>query len=323
MPDVVCFGELLVDMMSEQPGVSLENAFTFEKNAGGAPANVAAGCASLGVSAGLITKLGNDSFGRFLKNTIQEAGVDVSGVVMTDSYATQLAFVAISKYGVPDFEFHVKAPAHEQIAVHEVNAELIEQALVFHFGPLTLVNEPARSTTFAGVEMASAAGLVISFDANYRKSLWPDGDAAYELICQAAALSDIVKVNEAELALITGTDDPHKGLKALVAMGPELASVTLGAEGCAFANEIYYDEIAGIDVPAVVDTTGCGDAFVAASLVWLIKSDIDISDLTGEQTLQMYRHANAAGAFATMTSGAIASMPDSDDLDRMMQHIYG
>lgn len=322
MPDVICLGELLVDMTGQEFGVSLENAFVFEKNAGGAPANVAVGCASLGVPTGLIAKVGNDNFGRFLKNTVHEAGVDIEGLVATDAHSTQLAFVAIGKGGVPDFEFHVKQPAHEQLTVEDLNADMIAEALVFHFGPLTLINEPARSTTFAAVEMAAEAGALVSFDANYRKSLWPDEETACDLISEAAALSDLVKVSREELLLITGTDDPYDGLQGLLEMGPELASVTLGERGCAFAGGVCYEEIEGIQIPEVVDTTGCGDAFVAASIAWLLESDTDISDLTAEQMVQMYRYANAAGAFATMTSGAIASMPDPDDMKRMLKHAY-
>lgn len=322
MPDVVCLGELLVDMTAQEFGVSLENAFTFEKNAGGAPANVAVGCASLGISATLISKIGDDSFGRFLKATVHEAGVGIESLMVTAAYPTQLAFVAIGKGGVPDFEFHVSQPAHEQLTVDDLNPALLESALVFHFGPLTLLNEPARSTTFAAVEMAAEAGALISFDANYRRRLWPDEDVAYDLISEAAGVSDLVKVNREELVLLTGTDDTYDGLQSLLEMGPELVSVTLGPDGCAFAGGTYFEEIEGIQVPELVDTTGCGDAFVAGSIAWLLQSDTDVADLTGEQMLQMYRYANAAGAFASMTSGAIPSMPDPDDMKRMMKHAY-
>ncbi len=320
MADIVCLGELLTDMTSQQIGVRLQHAFTFDKNAGGAPANVAAGCASLGASVAMIAKLGDDSFGRFLRNTLHDVEVDTTGVVMTKDYATQLAFVAIGRFGVPEFEFHVKTPAHEQLTSEDINRPLIEDALVLHFGSLTLVNEPARSATLTAVQWATDAGAVISFDVNYRKSLWPDGDSAYETLAEAVALCDIVKVNTEELEFITGTDDPRDGLNALLRMGPELASVTLGPEGCAFAAESYMDEVPGVEVP-VVDTTGCGDAFVAGTLSWLVGSDADISDLSGEQILKMYRFANATAALAAIGSGAIASMPARDEVMDLLKHL--
>lgn len=320
MADIVCLGELLVDMTCQEVGIPLARGFTFEKNAGGAPANVAAGCASLGTSVGMITKVGDDSFGRFLRDTLRDVEVDTSGVVMTKDYATQLAFVAIGRFGVPEFEFHVKRPAHEQLSPDDIKRELIEDALVVHFGSLPLVSEPAKSATLAAVQWAIDAGAVISFDVNYRKTLWPDEDVAYETLVEAVSLCDMVKVNKDELELITGTDDVHIGLRALLELGPELASVTLGSEGCAFAGESYMDEVEGIEVP-VVDTTGCGDAFVAGTLSWLVESDTDISDLSGEQLLKMYRFANAAAALAAISSGAIASMPTRDEVAELLRRV--
>ena len=320
MTDIVCLGELLTDMTSQEIGASLENAFTFDKNAGGAPANVAAGCAGLGAAVAMITKLGDDSFGHFLRNTLRDIEVDTTGVVMTRDYATQLAFVAIGRFGEPEFEFHVKSPAHEQLTAEDINRQLVEDALVLHFGSLTLVNEPARSATLTAVEWATEAGAVISFDVNYRNSLWPDEDSAYDTLTEAISLCDLVKVNIGELELITGTDDVHSGLNALLEMGPELASVTLGADGCAFAAENYMDDVPGIEAP-VVDTTGCGDAFVAGSLAWLVASEMDISDLSGEQILKMYRFANATAALASTGAGAIASMPARDEVIDLLKHL--
>ncbi len=319
MADIVCFGELVADMSSPDIGVSLERAYTFEKNAGGAPANVAAGCAGMGASAALIAKVGADSFGRYLTGVLRDVDVDVSGIITSADYSTQLAFVAIGRAGVPDFEFHVKQPAHEQIRPEEISRKLIEAGLFFHFGSLTLVNEPARSATMAALEIASEAGLTISFDPNYRPALWPDEDAAYNAIIEVIDWCDVLKVNENEMKLLTGTDDAYNGLRALWDMGPELVAVTLGPDGCAYTAGTSVDTVDGIEVD-VVDTTGCGDAFVAATLAWLSRTEDDIADLTGAQLYDLYAHANAAGALTAAGLGAIASMPTWDEVELMLEH---
>jgi len=319
MADIVCLGELLVDMSSQEVGVSLQDAYTFEKNPGGAPANVAVGCVSMGASAALVTKVGDDSFGRYLTSVMRDADVDTSGITTTPDYATQLAFVAIDRIGVPDFAFHVKDPAHEQLAPQEINRQLIEEAMVFHFGSLSLIAEPARSATLEAIDIAAEAGLLISFDPNYRPTLWPDDDAAYDAIAEAVELCDVLKVNENEMTLLTGTDDPYDGLRALWDMGPELVSVTLGPDGCAYTAGGSVDAIDGIEV-RVVDTTGCGDAFVAATLVWLGRSDRDLSELLGAHLYDLYKHANAAGALAATHKGAIPSMPTWNDIELLLAH---
>lgn len=319
MADIVCLGELLVDMLSQEMGVSLEQAYTFEKNAGGAPANVAVGCVSMGASAAMITEVGDDSFGRYVTSVLRDADVETRGVIISPDCATQLAFVAVDRMGVPDFAFHVKAPAHEQLAPEEINRQLIEEAMIFHFGSLTLLAEPARSATLEAIDIAAEAGLLISFDPNYRPTLWPDDDAAYDAIAETVELCDVLKVNESEMTLLTGTDDPYDGLRALWDMGPELVSVTLGPDGCAYTAGGSVDAIDGIEVQ-VVDTTGCGDAFVAATLVWLSRCEQDLSELAGKQLYDLYSHANAAGALAAVHKGAIPSMPTWSDIELLLSH---
>lgn len=319
MADIVCLGELLVDMLSQEMGVSLEQAYTFEKNAGGAPANVAVGCVGMGASAAMITEVGDDSFGRYLTSVLRDADVDTNGVIIDPDCATQLAFVAIDRMGIPDFAFHVKNPAHEQLAPEEINRQLIEEAMIFHFGSLSLIAEPARSATLEAIDIAAEAGLLISFDPNYRPTLWPDDDAAYDAIAETVELCDVLKVNENEMTLLTGTDEPYDGLRALWDMGPELVSVTLGPDGCAYTAGGSVDAIDGIEVQ-VVDTTGCGDAFVAATLVWLSRCEQDLSELTGKQLYDLYSHANAAGALAAIHKGAIPSMPTWSDIELLLSH---
>lgn len=317
MPDIICLGEALIDMVSLQPGMGLVQSTTFEKAAGGAPTNVAAGAAILGASAGLIAQVGQDHFGEFLRQTLWDVGVNLDGFLMTPDHETQLAFVAVNAQGVPDFSFHVKRSADQMLRSASLNAEYIQGGQVFHFGSITLINEPARSATLHAVELASDAGLLISFDPNLRPPLWPSLDEAHKWICHGVELCDVIKVSEEELQFITGQEVLRPAMRALWDMGPELVAVTRGPQGCCYLTDRHYGELAGIEVP-VEETTGCGDAFVAAMLVWLLESEDDVSDLDEEQLQELFRFANAAGALTATGKGAIPSLPTREEVYELL-----
>ncbi len=317
MPDIVCLGEALVDMVSNQPGMGLVQSTTFEKAAGGAVTNVAAGVAILGAESGLIAKVGQDHFGEFLRQSLWDAGVNLDEFLLTPDYATQLAFVAVDERGVPDFSFHVKRSADQVLELAELDADYILSADIFHFGSITLINEPVRSATLQAVEIASQEGLLISYDPNLRPPLWPDLDTAHEWICKGVELCDVIKVSEEELTFITGVEAPGPAMRALWDMGPELVAVTRGPEGCYYFNGQLQGQVAGIQVP-VDETTGCGDAFVAGMLVKLLESENDVADMEADELEDVFRFANAAGALTATGKGAIPSVPTRDEVHELL-----
>ena len=317
MPDIICLGEALVDMVSAQPGMDLVTSTVFEKSAGGAPTNVAAGVAILGGDSGLIAKVGNDHFGEFLRHTLFDSGVNLDHFLMTPDYATQLAFVALNAQGVPDFSFHVKRSADQTLSEAELKAPYIESGQVFHFGSITLVGEPVRDATLQALEIASEAGLLISYDPNLRPTLWPSLDDAYAWICEGVKLCDVIKVSEEELQFITGLEVPERAVQALWDMGPELVAVTRGPQGCWYFNGKHFGEVLGFEVP-VDETTGCGDAFVAAMLVRLLEFDEDVSELAPEALEELFRFANAAGALTATGHGAIPSLPTRQEVHELL-----
>jgi fructokinase len=313
VPDIVCLGEALIDMVSAQPGMGLVPSTVFEKAAGGAVTNVAAGAAILGAQSGLIAKVGKDHFGEFLRQSLFDAGVDLDHFLMTPEYATQLAFVAVSPEGVPDFSFHVKRSADQMLEVAELRADYIESAQIFHFGSISLIDEPSRAATLHALEIAGDAGLLISYDPNLRPPLWPSLDVAHEWICEGVTYCDVIKVSEQELEFITGLDVPHRAMQAIWDMGPELVAVTRGPNGCWFFDGEEVGEVPGFEVP-VDETTGCGDAFTAALLVQLLESEEDVSEITFDQLLEVFRFANAAGALTATGHGAIPSLPSREEV---------
>lgn len=313
MPDIVCLGEALIDMVSAQSGMGLVLSTVFEKAAGGAVTNVAAGAAILGAQAGLVAKVGADHFGEFLRQSLYDAGVNLDHFLMTPEYATQLAFVAVSPDGVPDFNFHVKRSADQMLEPEELREDYIANAQIFHFGSISLIDDPSRAATLRALEIASETGLLISYDPNLRARLWPSLDLAHEWICEGVGHCDIIKVSEQELEFITGLDVPERAMRALWDMGPELVAVTRGPAGCWFFDGKEIGEVAGFEVP-VDETTGCGDAFTAAMLVQLLESDRDVSDVGFEELVELFTFANAAGALTATGHGAIPSLPTREEV---------
>ncbi len=321
MPQVVCLGEALIDMVSLERGVDLVHAPGFEKAAGGAPANVAAGVAVLGTSAGFIGKVGDDFAGRFLKETLYDCQVDVSHLILDPDHRTQLAFVAVLPDGSPDFTFYIERSADMCLEPDEIDADYIAEADIFHFGSITLINEPVRSATLRAIDVATEEGLLISYDPNLRPPLWPDLETARREITAAIELVDVIKISEVELEFITGTTDLAQGAAQILQMGPELVAITLGSQGCYYANERAAGSLPAFQVP-VEETTGCGDAFVAGMLVKLLEymdEDVEPGELDEAQLRDVFTFANAAGALTATEKGAIPALPSREEVEELLR----
>ena len=319
MPDIITLGEPIIDMVSTEPSPDLISALHFTKAAGGAPINVAAAVAKLGGSSGVIAKAGGDHFGEFMRQTLEGLGVDLECFLQDPDYPTQLAFVCKDQNGVPEFAFHVKKnSADTMLEMDEIEPEYLGDALVFHFGTITLINEPARSATREALRVAQEQGLLISLDPNLRPTLWPSTTEALRVFLNMVPECDVLKVNEEELVFLTAERDLEAGARAAAKMGPELVLVTRGAQGAYFYRE---DGTSGM-VPGyaveVVDTVGCGDTFVAAMLLQMVEAEPDVEDLTREDLERMVRFANAAAALTATGAGVIGSLPGRAAVEAML-----
>jgi fructokinase len=304
MTDVVTLGELLIDMVATRQNVTLFDAPAFEPKAGGAPANVAVGVRRLGKSAAFIGKVGRDDFGRGLRQTLEAEGVDTRNLIEDASLLTTLAFVSLSDRGDPAFAFF--QGAHTNLTPADLDADLIRGARVFHFGSVSLVNEPARSATLEALRIAKAASVICSYDINWRPALWPSRNPS--IAKGPLAQVDIIKMNEGELELVTGEADVRTGLLKLDVPAP-LIVITLGEKGCMyrFEGQLYTQSVP--PVTQVVDATGAGDSFMAAILADF-RLPLDAAYLT-----RLTRRACQAGAITTTRRGAIPSLPHTAELD--------
>jgi len=310
--EVVCLGELLIDFMPQEAGLPLIDTYTFIKAPGGAPANVAVGLARLGVSAGFIGKVGEDTFGRFLARVLEENGVDASRLRFSSEARTALAFVSLLADGERDFTFYRHPSADMLLRPEEIEEDYIASARVFHFGSITLISEPSRAATLRAARLARKHGLLISYDPNLRLSLWPDEATAREGMKTGLPYADVLKVSEEEAAFLTGLEDLDDALSQLRReYDIALAVATLGRKGCVYSAPGGVGALAGFQVETV-DSTGAGDGFVAgllAELLRLAPTSAEIQELRPDDLEKIHTFANAVGALTTVRKGAIPSLP--------------
>ena len=314
--DVVALGELLVDFT--QNGLSEQGNLLFEANPGGAPANVLAMLRKLGKRCAFLGKVGADSFGEMLARTVEEAGIDLRGLRRDPEIPTTLAVVHTFPNGDRDFSFYRKPGADIMLRPEELDEELLGGCRIFHFGTLSLTDEPCRSATEKAVELAKAAGALISFDPNLRPPLWKSEEAAKAAIEWGLARCDILKIADNELLFMTGEHDFDKGAAILRARFPRirLFNVTAGAEG----SYSYYGE-ERVFVPAckrggVIETTGAGDTFCACVLNFVLEHGLE--DLSWDALRAMLRFANTAAWCVTTRKGAIRSMPERETVEKLL-----
>lgn len=302
---VLCFGELLIDMVSPRPDADLGAAREFIKAPGGAPANVAVGLSRLGIASSFVGSVGDDPFGHFLRDVVKRENVDVTGVKLSPNRTT-IAFVATKTDGSKDISFYRNPGADADFATRDLPD--LRDVSIFHCGSVSLSLDPCRSAQFEAARRVRNHGALVSFDPNWRPSLWNDQKLAHKLIWQMMELSDVVKVADEEWEFVTGTPDFHKGAARIRASGPRLVLQTRGKNGAAFEFEGGHGEVAGRKAQAI-DTLGAGDAFVAGFLAEMARAGSLDGILNADELGEALRFANACGALATQKAGAIPSLP--------------
>lgn len=327
---LVALGELLIDFVPTERGCALEDAERFVRAAGGAPANVAVGARRLGVPSAFLGKVGDDPFGRHLVHVLEREGVDAGAVRVDRETRTALAFVALTAQGERDFVFYRHPSADMQYRPDEVDDGRIAGAEVLHIGSISLIQEPSRSATEHALAVARRHGQTVSYDPNLRLALWPSADAARRGILSVWEQANVVKVSVEELAFLTGRDD-DAGARSLMHDELDLLVVTLGGAGVRYHCGERWGGASGT-VPGfpvdVVDTTGAGDAFMAALLAGLLLSAGGTSDagalhdarrpLDREALEGVLRSANACGALTTTRRGAIPALPRAAEVEAFL-----
>ncbi len=312
MKKVFCIGELLIDFVAENQGNDLSKASVFTKKAGGAPANVACAIARLGGKSSFIGCIGEDPFGNFLLDVLQENKVDTTYLQRSDTFTT-LAFVSLSEDGERDFVFS-RGADRELKYLPKIKADFRNNMI--HLGAATaLLGGPLESAYGHYFFDGLTERAFISFDPNFRQDLWKKKEKDFVKKCLPfIEKSHLCKFSLEEAELLSGHSEPDKACEFFHGMGTRAIVITLGGAGTFLSTPFRQGTIPSIQVTPV-DTTGAGDAFIGC-LLYLLSSLEDPAKITGNYELlsEMVRTSNAAGALTTTQFGAIPSLPDQDQL---------
>ena len=312
--DVICVGELLIDFFPVQSGVRFEEVREFRRVPGGAPANVAVGISKLGLNSAFLGRVGDDKFGRYLASVMENNKVNISQMQYDSKARTTLAFISLPTPNTREFQFYRNPGADMNLDYDTINKGFLESTRIFHFGSITMISEPSKTSTYRAVETAKKAGAIISYDPNYRSMLWSSVDEAKEVISKAVPLADIIKVSSKELELISNTPDLIKGSEKILRMGPKICLVTMGENGC-FYNTGRFSGKLNVYKVKTVDATGCGDSFVSGILLKIAAVGIDELLQKEENIIGSIEFASAAAAITSTKKGVIPALPLLEEVE--------
>lgn len=313
--DVCALGELLIDFT--QAGNSQKGNPLMEANPGGAPCNVLALLAKMGHSTAFIGKVGRDGFGDQLETALMECGIATEGLLRDPAIHTTLAIVHTKADGDRDFSFYRKPGADMMLCEDELDPNLIQSSRIFHFGTLSMTDEPCRTATQKAITVAEEHHLLRSFDPNLREALWESLELAKEQTLYGLAHCDILKISDNEIQWLSGKEDYDEGIQWLKERySIPLILLSMGKEG----SRAYQGDLC-VEVPAFhmqsIETTGAGDTFLGAVLMYVLENGW--KEYSEDELKSMLRFANAAAALITTRSGALRVMPTREEVQQLLQ----
>lgn len=315
--DIVTFGEILIDFTSQKENE--DSQMMYARNPGGAPANVAVASRRLGAYTAFLGKAGKDMHGEFLKSVLQNEGVDTKGLILDDRYFTTLAFVDIKDDGERAFSFARKPGADTKIQEEEINLDVLDNTKIFHVGSLSLTDQPSRDTTFYAVKRAKQNGSIISYDPNYRASLWESEETAKRHMRSLVPFVDVMKISNEETQFLTDFDDVEKAAETLYRQGVRVVAVTLGKDGAYVYCKDGGAYVSGFAVAEIEDTNGAGDSFWGGFLYEICTSKKKIDELTKDDFAEYANFGNAVASLCVEKKGAIPAMPKLSEVKERLK----
>lgn len=316
--DVVALGELLIDFTEND--TSGQGNPVYEANPGGAPCNVLSMLNRLGHQTAFLGKVGNDIFGRQLRSTVESAGINVEGLLTDEDVRTTLAFVETKPDGDRDFSFYRNPGADMMLREEEVRDDIIAAGKIFHFGTLSMTNEPVRSATKHAIAVAKENGALISFDPNIREPLWKDMEEAKEQTAYGLSVCDILKISDNEIQWFSGKEDYTEGIRMLQQTYQiPLILLSMGRDGSRAYYKNMIVEVTAFLQKNTIETTGAGDTFGACCLHYILQ--YGLMELTEQQLKDMLTFANAAASIITTRKGALRVMPSLEEIQNYFESI--
>ena len=249
---------------------------------------------------------------------MNSCGIETKGLLYDDEIPTTLAFVHTLAGGEREFSFYRKPGADIRLSKEDLDMEILKNCRIFHFGSLSLTDEPCRTATACALSTAKAAGAWISFDPNLREPLWKELQDAKAEIAWGLARTDILKISDNELLFMTGKEDFDEGVRVLRTQYPNLRLIFVTAgEGGSFA---YYEGLR-VFAPIIVmentiEKTGAGDTFCGCALNGVLEHGLE--NWNEAELLKLLQFANAAAAIITTRKGAIRSMPELSEIKALL-----
>jgi len=306
--ELVTVGRVSVDLYAREQGVGFAEVETFAKSIGGSPTNVAVAAARLGRRAAVITAVGDDPFGEYVRSALAERfGVDVRFVGTHPTLRTPLAFAAMNPPEDPQLLFYREPAAPDmQIELGAIDRDAVREAAILWISGSALSAEPSRGTALALMRDRQRATTILDLD--YRPTFWRDEAEASEVIGAAVELAGTAVGNREECRVAVGTDDPERAAGALIGRGCRLAVVKQGGDGVLVATPEGSEVVPGLRVP-VVCGLGAGDAFGGALCHGL---------LAGWPPVECVRFANGAGAIVASRLLCADAMPEESEVRALL-----
>lgn len=317
--DVTSMGEILIDFTMQ--GKNAEGQSLFAQIPGGAPANMVVAAGRLGAHTAFIGKAGKDMHGEFLKSVLVKENVETKGLLLDPDYFTTLAFVNVSEEGERTFSFARKPGADTQIEAGEVDTDILDHTKIFHVGSLSLTDETSREATFYAVQRAKEKGSIISYDPNYRASLWCDEETAKAQMRSLLPYVDLLKISDEETVLLTDKESPQEAAEALVDSGIPVVAVTLGSKGVYLCTKDGGQTIPGFRCKKVADTNGAGDSFWGGFLYKISQSKKALAELGMDELAEYARFGNAVASLCVERKGAIPAMPVLEEVEERIYNL--
>jgi len=315
---VLCGGEILLDFISKEVGKGLDHSVLFEKRPGGSIFNVAVALRRLGVPVSFLTKIGGDKFGQGLMDIIRKEKINIECLKRDIGLKTTLAFVAVNKEGKPEFRFYRENAADTMLTVSEVKEVNPKNYSIYHFGLISLLKKPASDAYLELLNMFNKEKVITSFDPNIRPSLIKDKKDFLNMFFKISKMVDILKMSDDDLKYITGLTDAKEGLrKILNKINSFLILVTLGKNGVLSYYKGQFMHMPTFDKVRIKETTGCGDAFMAAIIYGLLRCE-NFSHLSTSKLVEILTFANGVATIVGTRYGASNSMPRLQEVEEFI-----
>lgn len=321
MKDVIAIGEALIDFIPNKRGCYLKDVDAFQRVCGGAPTNVTAVVSKLGGNAKIVTKLGNDAFGDFIIDTLEDINVDTSCILRTDMANTCLAFVSLKEDGDRDFSFYRNPSADMLLDVNEINPDWFNNIGILHFCSVALVESPMKYSHIKAIEIAKEKNAIISFDPNVRLPLWKNHEDCKKTINEFIKYADILKISDEEVEFITGIKDIEEASKKFFIGNTKIVLYSMGKDGAMIITKQGKVTVPSIKV-SVKDTTGAGDSIIGAFLYCLSKDNLtanDLENLSMDKLKEYLKFSNYYSAYSVTGQGAINSYATLPEIENFIK----